>query len=70
MRVGGSAGWGNIGHAFGVDGTDERSLTRLLWRASPGPRIRAFYKECLAGYERMRLLATGAVLGVGRRAAS
>ncbi len=65
MRVGGSAGWGNIGHAFGVDGTDERSLTRAL---VAGRRLvleyERFYKECLAGYERMRLLATGAVLGV------
>lgn len=58
-------GGGNIGHTFGVDGTDERSLTaglvagrRLL------PQYARFYREYLTGYERMELVATGAMLAV------
>jgi len=58
-------GHGNIGHTFGVDGTDERSLTQALIH---GRKLlieyARFYKEYLKGYERMELAATGSLLGV------
>ena len=64
-RVGRHVGGGNIGHTFGVDGTDERSLTEALLA---GRRMLAeyerFYKRYLKGYENMELVATGALLGL------
>ena len=58
-------GRGNIGHAFGVDGTDERSLTRgLVWSRKLMIEYERFYKTCLKGYEKMELASTAAVLGV------
>ena len=65
IPIGPHAGWGNIGHLFGTDGTDETSLTAALVR---GRRLlleyERFYKEYLCGFERMQLLGTGALLGV------
>ncbi len=56
---------GNLGHGFGVDGTDERSLTRaLLWGRKVLPEYERFYKQYLRGYEAMTLVATAAQYGV------
>ena len=58
-------GGGNVGHAFGVDGTDERSLTAALVEGRKlVTQYERYYKEYLKGYERMRLVATGSLLGV------
>jgi len=58
-------GGGNIGHAFAVDATDERSLTTaMLWGRRYMAEYEKYYKEYLSGYEDMRLCATGAYLGV------
>ena len=58
-------GYGNIGHTFGVDGTDERSLTRALMHARKSlPEYERFYKEYLTGYAEMELVGTAAVLGI------
>lgn len=58
-------GGGNIGHTFGVDATDERSLTKaLVWGRKLAPQYERYYKEYLKGYEQMRLVATGSLLGV------
>ena len=59
-------GGGNIGHTFGVDGTDERSLTQAMLA---GRRLVAeyerYYKTYLkSGFAQMDLVATGALLGV------
>lgn len=60
-----SIGNGNIGHVFGVDPLDERSLTEAMVDArSRLPEYERFYKEYMRGYERMRLVATGSQLGV------
>ncbi|MEI6579517.1 MAG: FAD-dependent oxidoreductase [Eubacteriales bacterium] len=60
-RVGG----GNIGHTFGVDGTDERSLTQaLIYGRKLYDQYEKYYKEYLTGYEKMELVATGAMLGI------
>lgn len=64
-RCGTHVGGGNIGHTFGVDGTDERSLTdALLWGRKLVLEYESYYKECLKGFERMELVATGALLGL------
>lgn len=64
-RVGKYTGGGNIGHTFGVDSTDERSLTKaLLWGRKSMLEYERFYKEYLKGFENMALLATGSLLGV------
>ena len=64
-HVGQREGGGNIGHTFGVDGTDERSLTEaLLWGRKSLLEYEHYYKEYLEGFEGMTLLATGALLGL------
>ena len=58
-------GGGNVGHTFGVDATDERSLTEaLVWGRKLVTQYERYYKEYLKGYERMRLMATGSLLGI------
>jgi hypothetical protein len=64
-QVGEITGGGNIGHTFGVDSTDERSLTSaLVWGRKLVDEYERYYKEFLPGFERMSLLATGALLGI------
>jgi len=64
-RVGEHVGGGNIGHTFGVDGTDERSLTKaLIWGRKSLREYERYYKEYLKGFERMELVATGSLLGI------
>lgn len=58
-------GGGNIGHVFGIDGTDEASVTRGIIEARARmPEYRRYYREYLEGYENTELLASGAVLGI------
>lgn len=65
IPIGYHSGWGNIGHTFGVDGTDECSLTKsLLWGRQLVTEYERFYKEYLKGFENMQLLNTGSLLGV------
>jgi len=64
-RVGEKIGGGNIGHTFGVDGTDERSLTEaLVWGRKLVVEYEKYYKEYLKGFENMELVATGSLLGL------
>jgi len=64
-RIGQHMGGGNIGHAFGVDATDEDSLTRALVRGRKTVReYEQFYKRYLKGFEAMELAATGALMGI------
>lgn len=64
-QVGDDIGGGNIGHTFGVDSTDERSVTRaLIWGRKSLLEYERYYKEYLKGYERMTLVATGSLLGI------
>lgn len=65
-QVGRHAGGGNIGHTFGVDATDERSLTKaLIWGRKSMLEYGKFYREYVKnGYENMELVATGSLLGV------
>ena len=64
-RVAKRVGGGNIGHTFGVDGTDETSLTAaLLWGRKSLAEYERYYKTYLKGFEEMTLVATGALLGL------
>jgi len=64
-QVGGDIGGGNIGHTFGVDSTDERSVTKaLIWGRKLIPEYERYYKQYLKGFEKMTLVATGSLLGI------
>jgi hypothetical protein len=64
-RTGENLGGGNIGHTFGVDGTDERSLTKaMIWARKSLLEYERYYKKYLRGFEDMELAATGAMLGI------
>ena len=65
-RVGKTLGGGNIGHTFGVDGTDECSVTKaLVWGRKSISEYERYYKEYLVdGYEDMELVSTGSLLGI------
>jgi len=63
-RVGKNTGGGNIGHTFGLDSTDERSITRaLLWARKSLVEYERYYKKYLKGFEQMELVATASQLG-------
>jgi len=64
-RVGRNIGGGNIGHLFGIDNTDERSITEsLLWGRKSLLEYERYYKTYLKGYEQMELVATGSLPGI------
>jgi len=64
-RFGEHLGGGNIGHTFGVDGTDEVSLTKaLVWGRKSLKEYEKYYREYLKGFEKAHLVATGSLLGV------
>ncbi|MCL1910396.1 MAG: FAD-dependent oxidoreductase [Kiritimatiellaeota bacterium] len=64
-RVGEKLGGGNIGHTFGVDGTDEDSLTKAYaWGRKSILEYERFYKNYLRGYENMELVVSAQLLGV------
>ena len=63
--VGEAEGGGNIGHTFGVDGTDERSVTTaLVWGRQLVTEYERYYRQFLPGFEQVRLTQTGALLGL------
>ena len=65
FRIGAHSGGGNIGHVFGLDGTDERSITRGLIAARKSLlEYQRYYQKYLPGFEQMDLAATAAQLGV------
>lgn len=64
-QLGEHMGAGNIGHTFDVDATDEVSLTKaLVWGRKSLLEYERYYREYLKGFENMRLVATGSLLGV------
>jgi hypothetical protein len=64
FRVGQHTGGGNIGHTFGLDSTDERSITQaLLWARKSLVEYERYYKNYLKGFEQMELVATASQLG-------
>ena len=64
FRVGQHTGGGNLGHTFGLDSTDEQSLTQALVGARKSlVEYERYYKQYLKGFEQMELVATAAQLG-------
>ena len=64
-RVGESIGGGNIGHVYGVDGTDEVSLTKAY--VDFRTRIlefQKFYTTYYEGFEQAELVGMGSLMGV------
>lgn len=65
FRTGRGLGTGNLVHTFGVDATDEASLTRaLIWGRKGMLEYRRYYEKYLRGFESMELATTGSLLGV------
>lgn len=64
-QLGKTLGGGNIGHTFGVDATDERSITEaLIWARKSLVEYEHYYKKYLEGFEQMELVATASQLGM------
>ena len=56
---------GNVGHVYGVDATDERSLTEAFVQAREGLREwERFYRGRVPGYGNATLAATGSLMGI------
>lgn len=56
---------GNIGHLFGMNPLDEKSLTDgMVWGRKSMVEYERYYKTYLEGFENMVLCATGALPGV------
>ena len=65
FKTGDSTANGNLGHAFGADGTDETSLTKAIMEQRKKLReYELYYKKYLTGFENMMLVATPPLLGV------
>ena len=66
FRQEGGLGLANMGHCFGVDGTDETSLTKALveGRQSMVEYERYLHEYLKRGMENARLLATAELLGI------
>ena len=65
-HVGPGMGGGNIGHMFGVDATDERSLTEsLLLGRKIVEEYEIYYRQYVQnGFEEMHLVGTGMLPGI------
>lgn len=64
-QVSGDIGGGNIGHTFGVDGTDEESLTEAyIWGRRSLLEYERYYKDYLNGFGRMELVSTASLMGI------
>lgn len=65
LRSSDDAGWGNVGHLYGVDGTDEASLTKALIRGRLlALEYERYYREFVPGCDNARMLWTALTLGV------
>ena len=65
MPVGKRVGGGNVGHCFGVDGTDERSLTKAAMESRRIlPEYERFYRKYFKGFEKAEMVATAGMVGV------
>lgn len=65
IPTGHSIGNGNVGHLFGVDGTDERSLTAAAMLARRQMREYGnYFRKYLKGYEKMELSGSASMVGI------
>ena len=64
-RIGEHWSGGNIGHTFGLDSTDEKSLTDALIEGRQQlPEFENFYRNYVPGFENVELMASGSLLGI------
>ena len=64
-QVGEHTGGGNIGHVWGVDGTDEYSLTSALIEGRKMfDEYEVYYRRYIPGFENVELVATANMMGV------
>ena len=64
-RIGERLAGGNVGHTFGLDSTDEKSLTEALVEGRQQlPEFENFYKNYVPGFENIELISSGSLLGV------
>ena len=58
-------GGGNIGHVFGTDPLDQRSVTNaMVWGRKSMLEYQKFYRNYVGGCENIRLVSTSGMLGV------
>lgn len=58
-------GGGNMGHLFGLNPLDEKSLTEgLIEGRKQAPEFERYYKEYIPGYENVELTATASLPGI------
>lgn len=59
------SGWGNVGHVFGVDGTDEQSITQAMLDARRRiSEYETYYRRFVPGAENAVMLWTSSYLGL------
>jgi hypothetical protein len=64
-QTGRHLGGANMSHTFGVDGTDERTITRSLVESRKiVAEYERYYREYLEGFENAELVITGSLLGI------
>ena len=65
-QVGKDTGGGNVSHCYGVNATDERSLTQaMITGRKIVPEFETFYRKYVKGpYAKASVIATGSLLGV------
>jgi len=65
LPVGHTIGGGNVGHVYGVDGTDEASVTKAFIKARKMmEEYEKYYKGYIPGFENMELASTASMLGI------
>jgi len=65
FRLSDTIGIGNIGHTFGLDGTDDVSLSKSQVRGRDLLRqYTDYYRKYLPGFENAQLVSSGAFMGV------
>lgn len=64
-KLQGSLGGGNIGHVFGIDGTDEEQLTKgILDARRRMTEYVTYYTHYLEGYEKADAISSASILGI------
>ena len=65
LPTGRGTGNGNLGHLYGVDGTDERSLTEAVIHGRKVAReYGVYFRKYLTGYEQIELVTTAGQVGI------
>ena len=64
-QTGRHLGGANMSHTFGVDGTDERTITKAMIESRKIiAEYERYYREYLEGFENAELVITGSLLGI------